>query len=61
MFERLDIMTARHQELTELMARPEVVSDFEQLRKYSQEQAELDDTVEVYPTNVNYLKRSTIG
>ncbi|MFP4929509.1 peptide chain release factor 1 [Staphylococcus pseudintermedius] len=48
MFDQLDIVEERYEQLNELLSYPEVVSDSNLLRKYSKEQSELQKTVEVY-------------
>ncbi|WP_281197765.1 peptide chain release factor 1 [Staphylococcus schleiferi] len=48
MFDQLDIIEERYEQLNELLSDPEVVSDSDLLRKYSKEQSELHKTVEVY-------------
>lgn len=48
MFDQLDIVEERYEQLNELLSDPEVVSDSNLLRKYSKEQSELQKTVEVY-------------
>lgn len=41
MFDQLDIVEERYEQLNELLSDPEVVSDSNLLRKYSKEQSEL--------------------
>ncbi|MDP2932317.1 MAG: peptide chain release factor 1, partial [Chloroflexota bacterium] len=48
MLDRLENIERRHQELEEQMARPEVVSDLEQLQRLARERASLDDLVTKY-------------
>lgn len=48
MFDQLDIVEERYEQLNELLSDPEVVSDSDKLRKCSKEQSELQKTVEVY-------------
>ncbi|PTI69924.1 peptide chain release factor 1 [Staphylococcus succinus] len=48
MFDQLDIVEERYEQLNELLSDPEVVNDPNNLRKYSKEQADLQKTVEVY-------------
>ena len=48
MFDQLDIVEERYEQLNELLSDPEVVSDSDKLRQYSKEQSELQKTVEVY-------------
>lgn len=52
MFDRLQSMVDRYDELSELLCQPEVISDPEQLKKYSKEQSGMSETVEAYR---NYL------
>ncbi len=48
MYERLHALEDRYEELNTLLSDPDVVSDPEKLKKYSKEQAELEETVQVY-------------
>lgn len=48
MFDRLETMAQRYDELSELLCDPVVVSDPDRLRKYSKEQSDLSQTVETY-------------
>ena len=48
MFDQLDIVEERYEQLNELLSDPDVVNDADKLRKYSKEQAELQKTVDVY-------------
>ena len=48
MFDQLDIVEERYEQLNELLSDPDVVSDPDNLRKYSKEQSYLQKTVEVY-------------
>lgn len=48
MFDQLDIVEERYEQLNELLSDPEVVNNPDNLRKYSKEQADLQKTVEVY-------------
>lgn len=48
MEERLDAIEARYDEIMQLMAQPEVATNPDLLRKYGQEQSDLQDTVELY-------------
>lgn len=48
MFDQLDIVEERYEQLNELMSDPDVVNDADKLRKYSKEQADLQKTVDVY-------------
>jgi len=47
-FDQLDIVEERYEQLNELLSDPDVVSDPDNLRKYSKEQSDLQKTVEVY-------------
>lgn len=48
MFERLQAVEERYEQLNELLSDPAVISDPDQLRKYSKEQSDLQETVETY-------------
>ncbi len=48
MFDQLDIVEERYEQLNELLSDPDVVSDTDKLRQYSKEQSDLHKTVEVY-------------
>lgn len=48
MFERLQAVEERYEKLNELLSDPEIVNDPKKLREYSKEQADLQETVEVY-------------
>ncbi len=48
MFERLQAVEDRYEQLNELLSDPAVISDPDQLRKYSKEQSDLQETVETY-------------
>ncbi|MFO8101378.1 MAG: peptide chain release factor 1 [Dehalococcoidia bacterium] len=48
MFDRLDALEQRYEEINELMARDDIFSDHEQLQKLAREQASLRDTVLKY-------------
>ncbi len=48
MLEKLAGIEARYEELEQLMADPRVALDFEQVAKYAQERAELQDIVDAY-------------
>ena len=48
MFDQLDIVEERYEQLNELLSDPDVVNDADKLRKYSKEQAYLQKTVDVY-------------
>ncbi|MCE4964584.1 peptide chain release factor 1 [Staphylococcus haemolyticus] len=48
MFDQLDIVEERYEQLNEMLSDPEIVNDSDKLRKYSKEQANLQKTVDVY-------------
>ncbi|WP_172371343.1 peptide chain release factor 1 [Sporosarcina jiandibaonis] len=48
MFERLQAVEDRYDQLNELLSDPEIVSDISKLRDYSKEQSGIQKTVEVY-------------
>ncbi len=48
MFERLDTIEARYEELLQLMSQPDVATNPDLLRKYGQEQATLEEIVQQY-------------
>lgn len=48
MFDQLEIIENRYEQLNELLSDPDVVSDSDKLREYSKEQSDLQKTVEVY-------------
>ena len=48
MFDQLDIVEERYEQLNEMLSDPDVVNNPDNLRKYSKEQADLQKTVEVY-------------
>jgi len=48
MFERLQVVEDRYDQLNELLSDPDVVSDITKLRDYSKEQSSLQKTVDVY-------------
>lgn len=48
MFERLDSVVARYDELNELMARPEIATDYSLLQQYAREQSEIEEVVTLY-------------
>jgi peptide chain release factor 1 len=48
MLERLDVIEARYEELTRLMADPAVAQDYEQVAEYAKERADLDEIVGVH-------------
>lgn len=48
MFNRLDAIEKRYNEIKEELLKPEVLNDFNYLKKLSKEESELKETVEVY-------------
>ena len=48
MFERLQVVEDRYDQLNELLSDPEIVSDMKKLRDYSKEHASIQKTVDVY-------------
>jgi len=48
MLERLDVIEARYEELTRLMADPAVAQDYERVAEYAKERADLEEVVGVY-------------
>jgi peptide chain release factor 1 len=48
MLERLKAVEERYEELTHLMADPEVAQDYERVAEYAKEQADLEDVVDTY-------------
>ncbi len=48
MFERLQVVEERYEQLNEYLSDPEIVSDATKLRDYSKEQAGLQETVDVF-------------
>ncbi|MFW3510508.1 peptide chain release factor 1 [Staphylococcus caprae] len=48
MFDQLDIVEERYEQLNEMLSDPDVVNASDKLRKYSKEQADLQKTVDVY-------------
>ncbi|CAM2775155.1 peptide chain release factor 1 [Salinicoccus roseus] len=48
MFDQLEIIENRYEQLNEMLSDPDVVSDSDKLREYSKEQSDLQKTVEVY-------------
>lgn len=57
MFERLQAVEDRYEELNELLSDPNVVNDPEKLRKYSKEQADIEETVEVFREYKSVMKQ----
>jgi peptide chain release factor 1 len=50
MLDKLNKVEERYEELTRLMADPEVASDYERVAEYAKERAELEDVVSAYRT-----------
>ncbi|WP_342387692.1 peptide chain release factor 1 [Salinicoccus bachuensis] len=48
MFDQLEIIENRYEQLNEMLSDPDVVSDSDKLREYSKEQSDLHKTVEVF-------------
>lgn len=48
MFDRLQAVEDRYDKLNELLSDPDIVSDSKKLAKYSKEQSDIQETVEVY-------------
>ena len=48
MYEKLDLIEKRYEELNRLMADPEVATDPDRLREYAQERAEIEELVQKY-------------
>ena len=48
MFERLDAIEKKYNELKEELVKPEVLNDFNKLKELSKEESDLKETVEVY-------------
>ncbi|SDO54179.1 peptide chain release factor 1 [Alkalicoccus daliensis] len=48
MFDRLQSVEDRYDQLTELLMDPDVISDNKKLREYSKEQSDIQETVETY-------------
>ena len=48
MFERLEAIKVRYEELTEELSKPEVLGDYNQLKKLSKEQKDLEETYVKY-------------
>ena len=58
MFERLQAVEDRYDQLNELLSDPEIVSDITKLRDYSKEQSGLQETVEVYREYKRVIERT---
>lgn len=48
MFDKLEILEKRFNEITQLMSQPEIATDFERVQKLAQERAKLENTVSKY-------------
>ena len=48
MFNRLDAIEKRYNELSEELVKPEVLNDFNKLKELSKEQSDLEETVKIY-------------
>ena len=48
MINRLEAIVAKYQEVSEELVKPEVLNDFNRLKKLSKEQSDLKEIVEVY-------------
>ena len=48
MFERLEAIKVRYEQLTEELSKPEVLGDYNQLKKLSKEQKDLEETYMKY-------------
>ena len=44
MFDRLDTIKAKYEALTEELSKPEVLGDYEQVKKLSKDQKDLEET-----------------
>ncbi|MFC1979051.1 peptide chain release factor 1 [Chloroflexota bacterium] len=53
---KLDGIEKRYNELGELMAKPDIATDFEQIKTYSQEQSSIEDLVNKYRDYIATLK-----
>ena len=47
MFNRLDAIEKRYNELSEELVKPEVLNDFNKLKELSKEQRDLEETVKI--------------
>lgn len=56
MFDQLEIIENRYDQLTELLSDPDVVSDSDKLRKYSKEQSDIQETVDVFRVYKGHLE-----
>ncbi len=48
MFERLDAITEKYEQLTQELSKPEILGDYNQLKKLSKEQKDLEETYNKY-------------
>jgi peptide chain release factor 1 len=48
MLDRLDKIEERYEELTRLMADPDVAQDYERVAEYAKERSDLEDVVDTY-------------
>ena len=48
MFERLEQIEERYEELAQLMADPEVAQDYQRIAEYAKERSDLEEIVTVY-------------
>ena len=48
MFNRLEAIVKKYEEIKEELVKPEVLSDFNKLRELSKEESDLKETVDVY-------------
>ena len=48
MFNRLDAIEEKYNELTKDLANPEILNDFNKVKELSKEQSDLEETVKTY-------------
>ncbi len=48
MFDRLQAVDERYEQLSQLLSNPEIIRDMEKLRVYAKEQSDMEDTVHAY-------------
>ena len=58
MFDQLDIVEERYEQLNEMLSDPDVVNDSDKLRKYSKEQADLQKLLK-FIVVINLKRRRT--
>lgn len=61
MFNRLDAIEEKYNELTKDLANPEILNDFNKVKELSKEQSDLEETVKTYQSYKqakNNLERS---